>query len=74
LLGRVLEETYVGRYSAGGFGTSIDLPGGVRFERACGFLIQLESGKATWVEADREVAAEIQGKKVRLRPYAPLRL
>jgi len=78
VLCHVAGTMYVGRTSAGGVGDSVDLAGSGKadatFSRTCGFLLQLRSGKVVGVEADREVDAEIQGKKVHLFPYTPVSL
>ena len=61
LLGRVSGNLYVGRTSAGGVGTEIDLDGDgkpdVRFSRECGFLLQLDRGQVIALETDRAVTA-----------------
>lgn len=78
VLGRVSGAIYVGRTSAGGFGSQVDLNGDggadARFDRPCGFLLQLIDGRVTSVEADRPVTAEIQGKKVKIERYVPMTL
>jgi len=75
LLGRVNGNLYVGRTSAGGEGRSIDLDGDGRpdaaFTPACGFLLQLDGGRVTAVEVDREVRATIAGKRFDLAPFTP---
>jgi hypothetical protein len=76
LLGRVRGTLYVGRTSAGGFGTGVDLDGSgvpdAAFDTACGFVLQLAAGRVTAVEADRAVTATIQGRQVRLEAHVPL--
>lgn len=76
VLGRVSGKLYVGRTSAGGFGTELDLDGDgkpdVRFSSDCGFLLQLDRGKVVAVEADRDVTAVIQGRRVSLKTYSPV--
>ncbi len=78
VLGRLSGNVYVGRTAAGGFGDQVDLDGDgaadVKFSQPCGFLLQIVRGKAVSVEADRPVTAEIQGRKVALGRYAPLKL
>ena len=78
LLGRVSGDIYVGRTSAGGFGSRVDLGGNgtvdATFDPPCGFMLQISGGRVTAVEADRPVHAEIQGKKLLLKRYVPVRL
>lgn len=78
LLGRVEGSLYVGRTSAGGFGTSIDLDGDgtddVQFNHACGFILRLKNGAVRSVETDRTVNAVIGGRSVSLAAYAPKNL
>src|SRR5262249_37001719 len=58
-LGRVEGNLYVGRAAAGGEGDSIDLNGDgkadVTFSAPCGFILQLDKGRVTAAEVDREV-------------------
>lgn len=74
-LGRVSGTIYSGRTSAGGVGDHIDLAGNghtdAKFDHECGFLLQLRGGKVISVETDRDVEAEIQGKKLKLLRYRP---
>ena len=74
-LGTVSGTTYTGRTSAGGFGNKIDLDGkpAASFSQACGFLLQLASGKVVAAETDRAVTAVVQGKSVTLKAYSPVR-
>ena len=76
LLGRVSGNLYVGRTSAGGVGTEIDLDGDgqpdVRLSRECGFLLQLDRGKVIAIETDRAVTAAVRGRKVTLDAHLPL--
>ena len=76
LLGRVSGNLYVGRTSAGGVGTEIDLDGDgkpdVRFNRECGFLLQLDRGKVIAIETDRAVTAEVRGRRVPLEAHSPV--
>jgi hypothetical protein len=78
VLGRVSGSIYVGRTAAGGVGDRIDLAGGGKadatFSHMCGFLLQLRHGRVVAVETDREVDAEIQGKKMHLLRYKPVLL
>jgi hypothetical protein len=75
---RVKGSTYVGRTSAGGVAKELDINGDgradVRFDQACGFVIQLRDGKPVAVEADRDVAGSIGGRKLSLRAHQPVTL
>jgi hypothetical protein len=76
VLGRVQGSLYVGRTSAGGVGTGIDLNNDgtqdVTFSASCGFVLQLRSGSVMAVEVDRAVTAIIQGlPRVDLFAYTP---
>jgi hypothetical protein len=76
VLGRVQGTLYVGRTSAGGVGSSIDLDGNgtpdVTFSARCGFVLQLRQGKVLAIEADAAVTAQVQGRTVVLRPSTPV--
>jgi hypothetical protein len=76
VLGRVEGMLYVGRTSAGGFGTGMDLTGkgvpDLTFSASCGFLLQLKDGVVTALETDRPVTASIKGKSVQLEAFSPL--
>jgi hypothetical protein len=78
MLGRVSGTIYVGRTAAGGVGDRVDLAGtgtaDATFSRTCGFLLQLRRGRVAAAETDRDVDAEIQGKKVHLLQHKPLLL
>jgi hypothetical protein len=78
VLGTIGETTYVGRAAAGGFGTEIDLDGDgrvdVHLSQACGFIIQLELGRPTAIETDRDVEARINGKRIRVLRHQPRKL
>jgi len=78
LLGRVEGTLYVGRTSAGGVGTGLDLEGkgrsDVTFSERCGFIVQVAQGKVVALEADRAVTAMVQGETVRLEPHRPAAL
>ena len=73
--GRVSGNLYVGRQSAGGFGTSLDLNGDdkpeVTFDAPCGFLLQIQGTRVMAVEADRDVNARVVGRRLRLRAHVP---
>ncbi|WP_111765558.1 discoidin domain-containing protein [Nakamurella deserti] len=76
VVGRVRGTLYVGRTSAGGFGTDLDLDGDgtpdAHFDTACNFVLQLDGGTVTAVEADRPVTATVQGRRIALQAYVPL--
>ena len=76
LLGRVVGNVYVGRTSAGGVGTAVDLDGDgrndVTFGESAGFILQLANGRVTAVEADRAVNAVVQDRSVSLAPFTPV--
>ena len=76
VLGRVSGSLYVGRTSAGGVGTGIDLDGNgsqdVTFSTSCGFILQLSGGAVTAVEADRAVTANVRGQTIALEAYSPV--
>jgi hypothetical protein len=78
LLGRVTGAIYAGRTAAGGVGRAVDLDGDGKpdatFSDECGFVLQLKNGQVIAAEADRDVTAVIQGKKVALKRYKPVRL
>jgi hypothetical protein len=63
----VFGNLYKGRTAAGGYGREISSL--IRFDRECGFLLQLKDGKPIALETDRAVVAEIQGKRVRVAPH-----
>lgn len=75
ILGKVNGNTYVGRTSAGGVGTSIDINNDsiadVTFNTTTGFLMQLQTGKIIKIETDRDVTAKIQGQTFNLQAYTP---
>ncbi|HLY11469.1 MAG TPA: hypothetical protein VKW04_19350 [Planctomycetota bacterium] len=76
VLGRVEGMLYVGRTSAGGVGTGIDLTGGgtpeVMFSASCGFILQLNNGMVTAMETDRAVTATLQGRALKVEAFTPL--
>ena len=75
-LGRVYDDLYVGRTSAGGIGDRIDIDSDgtddVTFAKRCGFILQLSKGKVLAVEADQDVTATIQKKKYNLTAFKPV--
>ncbi|MCJ8167489.1 malectin domain-containing carbohydrate-binding protein [Pontibacter sp. E15-1] len=76
LVGRVRGNTYVGRTSAGGEGTGIDLnndgAADVTFSLYCGFMLQLREDSVYRIEADRAVIATVQGQTIHLEAYTPV--
>jgi len=78
VLGRVRGDTYVGRTSAGGVGTGIDLDGDgahdVTFDQSCAFVLQLSGGAVSAVEADRFVTFRHAGREIALAPHTPVKL
>ncbi len=78
VLGRVRGDTYVGRTSAGGIGTGIDLDGDgandVTFDQSCAFVLQLSAGIVTAVEADRFITFRQAGREIALAPHTPVTL
>ena len=75
-LGSVHGTLYVGRWSAGGEGTSLDCDrDGVpdaTFDAPCRFVLQLRDGKVVAVEADRGTTVRIAGKAIELDAYMPV--
>ena len=78
VLGRVYGTLYVGRTSAGGVGSEIDLDGDgkpdARFSRPCGFVMQVRATEVIAIETDRSVTAEVQGHRMVLKAHSPLSL
>ena len=77
-VGSVNGTLYVGRTSAGGTGSSIDLNGDgtadVTFSASCSFILQLSGGVVTGVETDSNVTATIQGQPYTVTAYTPILL
>lgn len=78
VLGRVRADTYVGRTSAGGVGAGVDLDGDgsddVTFGQSCAFVLQLDGGAVSAVEADRFVTFRHAGREIALAPHTPVKL
>ncbi|MCU7549943.1 discoidin domain-containing protein [Chitinophagaceae bacterium LB-8] len=76
VLGKVIGNMYIGRTSAGGEGTSIDINNDAipeaTFSTNTGFIIQLNMGEITNVETDTDVTAVIYGRTISLQPYTPV--
>ena len=75
VLGQVDGNLYVGRTSAGGVGSGVDLDGDgqmdVKFNSACGFVLQLRGGRVAAIEADRPVTVRIGRRTYRLSAHVP---
>ena len=75
VLGRIDGNLYVGRTSAGGVGSGVDLDGDgqmdVKFNSACGFVLQLRGGRVAAIEADRPVTVRIGRRTYRLSAHVP---
>jgi hypothetical protein len=75
VLGSVKGKLYIGRTAAGGEGDRIDLDGDGKFDATfsapCGFILRLDKGTVTAVEADREVTLQIYGKRLHVSAYRP---
>jgi hypothetical protein len=78
VLGKVTGSIYVGRTAAGGVGRTVDIDGDGKpdatFSAECSFVLQLRNGQVTAAEADRDVSATIQGRKLALKRYRPIQL
>jgi hypothetical protein len=76
VLGSVKGNIYIGRTSAGGAGTSIDINNDsvpeATFNSSTGFVMQLKDGEIIKVETDRAVTAVIYGKTIPLQAYTPV--
>jgi hypothetical protein len=70
VLGSVAGTMYAGRSAAGGVGREVE---GVSLD-ACGFVAQIRGGRVVAIEADRDVAGRVQGRRVRLRAHTPLEI
>ena len=77
-LGSAQGTLYIGRTSAGGEGSSIDCDGDGQpdavFDSTCRFILQLQQGKISAVEADRDINVWIAGRHLRLQAYVPVTL
>lgn len=78
ILGRVIGNIYIGRTSAGGVGTAIDLnkdgKAEATFNATIGFLMQLKAGEITKIETDRDVTASIYGQTLNIKAYTPVNI
>ena len=73
LLGTVDGSMYMGRYSAGGIGNTLQLTDAsspdVELSEVCGFMVQHQEGKIIAIETDVDVTAHVQGKALSLKAY-----
>ena len=78
VLGRVRGDAYVGRTSAGGRASSLDLDGDgtaeLTFDQTCEFIVQLAEGRPTAIETDRPVTATLSGRTLHLAAFTPIAL
>ncbi|MCU7548255.1 discoidin domain-containing protein [Chitinophagaceae bacterium LB-8] len=76
ILGSVKGNIYIGRTSAGGEASTIDLNNDstaeATFDTTTGFLMQLQMGEITKIETDRAVTAIVYGQTINLQPYTPV--
>jgi len=76
LLGKVQGSLYIGRHSAGGYGSSLDLDADGRaellFDKPCGFISQLQGGNISAVETDTDVEMSLNGKTIIMKSYEPV--
>jgi hypothetical protein len=76
VLGSVHGSLYVGRWSAGGEGTSLDCnrdgEPDLALDAPCRFVVQLHDGKITALETDRAVRGRIGAQAVELQAYVPV--
>jgi hypothetical protein len=76
VLGRVRGSTYIGRTSAGGFASGLDLDADgtadAVFSSPCHVVLQLHEGRVTAVEVDRAVTATVQGRRLDLAAHTPV--
>lgn len=74
-LGYVNGSLYWGRYTAGGFGSSIAATVGgtpvVTFSAACNFILTLSAGAVTSIETDAAVTATVNGAEHTVAAYTP---
>ncbi|WP_218884488.1 hypothetical protein [Tunturibacter empetritectus] len=75
-LGRVEGDIYISPTFAGGRGSEVALKEGgradLRFNRECGFVVQISHGAVTAIEVDRAVTARLRGHTYQLNAYRPL--
>jgi len=79
VLGRVEGNTYVGSTSAGGEAKELDLDGNgtpdVAFDQSCKFVLQLDHGRVTAVEADKAVNVTVgTNAPIALKAFNPVRI
>ncbi len=75
-LGRVEGALYVGRYAAGGVGTSLGLhedgAEDISFDVPCGFFLTHSEGRIRSIETDRAVLARVGAREIEMRPFIPV--
>ena len=78
VLGSVRGNIYLGRTSAGGRATRLDInddgQADIQFDIECNFVVQLRNGQPVAIEVDRDVSAECNGRRFALKPYVPVNL
>jgi len=78
VLGRVEDKLYIDQYAAGGEGKAVDLDGDgtedVRFSKSCQFMLKLDNGSISQVEADKDVEMYWQERTIPLRAFTPISL
>lgn len=74
-LGKVKGNLYIGRYTAGGYGESLDLNNDghseLIFNQSCGFVAQLRDGKIVAIETDIAIEGTLYGEKISLETFEP---
>ncbi len=77
-LGEVRGTLYIGRTSAGGDGTELDLDGDghpeIIFGRECRFIVQKNGNRPIAIETDRDVLVRIGKREWKTKAYQPLSL
>jgi len=75
-LHRVDGNIYIGRHSAGGVASQVDIDDDenpeITFNKECGFICKLQDRAITHIEADRNVTATIGDDTYELNAYEPL--
>ncbi len=77
-LGRVERDLYVGRTAVGGVGRSVDTNGDgvddIVWDAPCGFIAQVDAGRVTAIECDRDMQGTIAGRVMTLQAYTPVHI